>query len=87
MLKNFILDSELHRHFEIDVQGHPLAINEFSTWLAEDANTHVIQFNDNCTFEDVYVEEFGKNIQFIDQNPHDESITMPKMTSKILSDE
>ena len=67
-MENKATDStELHRHFEISVRGLPLCINEYATWLAEDKNTHVIQFNEKFLPLNIENEEFIAHIKFSEE--------------------
>ena len=80
MLDNNASDSEIHRHFELDVYGQPLCINEFATWLAHDPNTHVIQFDDKFL---VPIEhgKFMKYIQFKDVLDEELEVKLSKIGS------
>ena len=39
-------DSKFFEQFELTFDGQPICLNEYATWIAEEANTHVILIDD-----------------------------------------
>ena len=40
------VDSKFFEQFELTFNGKPICLNEYATWIAEEANTHVILIDD-----------------------------------------
>ena len=45
--------AEFYHQFELTYEGYPICLNEYTTWIAEEKNTHVIHIDDSFTLKEV----------------------------------
>ena len=54
--------AEFYHQFELTYEGYPICLNEYTTWIAAEKNTHVIHIDDSFTLKEEPEEFYSKAV-------------------------